>query len=403
MADLINVIAQWAQNLLLNWGFAELWTTWMLQLVGAVATALASMMFVIFLIWLERKLAGRIQDRFGPNRAGPYGLLQSFADIIKIFTKEYITPRGADGGIFTIAPILGLASVLLLWAVFPFAATVVGADINVGVLFVLAVGTFGILAILMAGWSSNNKYALLGALRAVAVLIAYEIPLVITLLIPVVLADSMALSEIINAQRPWFVLVAPLAALIFLISSLAEIGKAPFDLLEAESELVAGYHTEYSGMRFGMFYVTEFLHQFTVGALVSIFFFGGWRGPFAEQIPILGVFYFYAKTLIWYSIITWIGMTLPRIRIDEMVNFNWQVLIPLSFVNLIAVAIVDRLLLDTPIETLGLGYTLIMLGLNVVIGGAGIYLANRFTAPIKRAKFDPRPLAVPPDSETIEV
>jgi len=398
MADLINLIETWIINLLLGWGTSEALTGFILQVLGSVLVIMICFVVVIALIWVERKLAGRIQDRFGPNRAGPYGIFQSFADIIKIFTKEYITPTGAEKGLFNIAPVLAMASVLAIWAVFPFAVNVIGADVHVGVLYIIAVGAFGILAILMAGWSSNNRYALLGASRSVAMLISYEIPMVVALLVPVLLSHSMKLSIIVEAQQPWFIFVAPLAALIFLISSMAEIGKAPFDLLEAESELVAGYHTEYSGMKFGMFYVAEFLHQFTVGALITIFFLGGWSGPFAVQWPILGVIYFYAKSFFVYVVISWIRLSLPRIRIDEMLNLNWRFLIPVSFINLVAVAIADRVMME--FELARWIYVLVMFGTNMVILLAALTLAEKSSKAVEREEFPPRPVAVPPGSES---
>jgi NADH-quinone oxidoreductase subunit H len=397
MADLYSLIETWIMNILVGWGVSESISLFILQALGSIVVIVIAFLFVIFLIWVERKLAGRIQDRFGPNRAGPFGLFQSFADIIKIFTKEYITPEGADRGPYNIAPVLALAAVLAIWAVFPLAVNVLGADLHVGVLYIVAIGAFGILAILMAGWSSNNRYALLGASRAVAMLVSYEIPMVVALLVPVILANSMKLSVIIEAQRPWFIFTAPLAALIFFITSMAEIGKAPFDLLEAESELVAGYHTEYSGMKFGMFYVAEFLHQFTVGALFSIFFLGGWTGPFAEQWPLLGIFYFYAKAFLVYVIISWIRLSLPRIRIDEMLNLNWRFLIPLAFVNLISVAIADRLMIE--FGTANWLYVLIMFGLNIFLLWVGLSLADNLSAKVKREKFPPRPVAVPPGTK----
>jgi NADH-quinone oxidoreductase subunit H len=397
MADLINLIETWIINLLLGWGTSEALTGFILQVLGSVLVIMICFVVVIALIWVERKLAGRIQDRFGPNRAGPYGIFQSFADIIKIFTKEYITPTGAEKGLFNIAPVLAMASVLAIWAVFPFAVNVIGADVHVGVLYIIAVGAFGILAILMAGWSSNNRYALLGASRSVAMLISYEIPMVVALLVPVLLSHSMKLSIIVEAQQPWFIFVAPLAALIFLISSMAEIGKAPFDLLEAESELVAGYHIEYSGMKFGMFYVAEFLHQFTVGALITIFFLGGWSGPFAVQWPILGVIYFYAKSFFVYVVISWIRLSLPRIRIDEMLNLNWRFLIPVSFINLVAVAIADRVMME--FELARWIYVLVMFGTNMVILLAALTLAEKSSKAVERKEFPPRPVAVPPGSE----
>ena len=398
MADLINLIENWIKNLLLGWGASESLTGFVLQALGSVLVVMVCFAIVIVLIWVERKLAGRLQDRFGPNRAGPYGIFQSFADMIKIFTKEYVTPTGAEKGLYNIAPVLAMASVLAIWAVFPFAINVIGADVHVGVLYIVAVGAFGILAILMAGWSSNNRYALLGASRSVAMLISYEIPMVVALLVPVLLSHSMKLSVIVEAQEPWFIFVAPLAALIFSISSMAEIGKAPFDLLEAESELVAGYHTEYSGMKFGMFYVAEFLHQFTVGALITIFFLGGWTGPMAVRWPILGVIYFYGKSLFIYLVISWIRLSLPRIRIDEMLNLNWRFLIPVSFVNLVAVAIADRVMMEFALARWI--YVLIMFGLNMFILWAALVIAGKNDQAVEREEFPPRPVAVPPGTES---
>jgi NADH-quinone oxidoreductase subunit H len=398
MADLINLIENWIKNLLLGWGVSESAVQFILQALGSVLVVIVCFVIVIVLIWVERKLAGRIQDRFGPNRAGPYGIFQSFADIIKIFTKEYITPIGAEKGLFNIAPVLAMASVLAIWAVFPFAMNVIGADVHVGVLYIVAVGAFGILAILMAGWSSNNRYALLGASRSVAMLISYEIPMVVSLLVPVVLAHSMKLSTIVEAQIPWYIFVAPLSALVFTISSMAEIGKAPFDLLEAESELVAGYHTEYSGMKFGMFYVAEFLHQFTVGALITIFFLGGWTGPLAVRWPILGVVYFYGKSLFMYLVISWIRLSLPRIRIDAMLNLNWRFLIPVSFINLISVAIADRVMMEFDLARWI--YVLVMFFSNILILGAALKIAEKNEKSVERGKFPPRPVAVPPGTES---
>ena len=398
MADLINLIENWIKNLLLGWGVSESAVQFTLQALGSVLVVIVCFVIVIVLIWVERKLAGRIQDRFGPNRAGPYGIFQSFADIIKIFTKEYITPTGAEKGLFNIAPVLAMASVLAIWAVFPFAMNVIGADVHVGVLYIVAVGAFGILAILMAGWSSNNRYALLGASRSVAMLISYEIPMVVSLLVPVVLAHSMKLSTIVEAQIPWYIFVAPLSALVFTISSMAEIGKAPFDLLEAESELVAGYHTEYSGMKFGMFYVAEFLHQFTVGALITIFFLGGWTGPLAVRWPILGAVYFYGKSLFMYLVISWIRLSLPRIRIDAMLNLNWRFLIPVSFINLVAVATADRVMMEFDLARWI--YVLVMFFINIMILWAALKIAEKNEKSVEREKFPPRPVAVPPGTES---
>ncbi len=396
MSDPINLISQWFANLLLSWGLAEGLVKVISSAIGAAIVATLGLVTVIALIWVERKIAGRLQDRLGPNRAGPFGLLQPFADIIKIFTKEITTPNGADKVAFNIAPVLAMASVLLIWAVIPFAATVVGTNINVGVLYIVAVGSFGIVAVLMAGWSSNNKFALLGAFRAVAQMVSYEIPMVIALLVPVLLARSMGMNDIVAAQTPWFIVIAPLAALIFLITSMAEVGRAPFDLIEAESEIVAGFHTEYSGMGFGMFYVSEFLHVWTVGALMATFFFGGWSGPGAENLPILGIVYFYIKTFIGYFLVTWIRLSLPRIRIDQLLAFNWKFLTPLALVILIATAIVDKALEIAGVERWG--YALIMLAVNLFIGWVTILILKAVEPRRKRQRveFAPRPVAVAP-------
>ncbi len=343
LSDPINFIANWLGNLLLGWGVAQSAVTVILKFIGAGVVGMFGFSLVIFTIWLERKLYGRIQDRLGPNRVGPYGVFQTFPDMVKIFTKEYITPVGADKVAYNLAPILSVSAVLLIWAILPFAKTIVGTDVNVGVLYIVAVGGIGALGIILAGWSSNNKYSLLGAFRAVAQIVSYEVPMVLALLIPVLLGRTMGVGSLVNAQSVWFVIMSPIAAFIFFTSSIAETGRAPFDLLEAESELVAGYQTEYSGLKFGMFYVGEFLHAFTISALTATLFLGGWRGPWAEQIPILGVAWFFIKAFIVYFVVVLIRISMPRLRIDQMLNFNWKFLTPLALVLLVVTAVVDKL------------------------------------------------------------
>ncbi|HBX70890.1 MAG TPA: NADH-quinone oxidoreductase subunit NuoH [Chloroflexi bacterium] len=393
MSDPVNLISEWFRELLLGWGLSSTLVQLISFAIGAVVVCLVAMTVVILLIWVERKIAGRIQDRLGPNRAGPFGLLQPFADVIKIMTKEMITPDGADSVPFNLAPVISVAAVLLIWAVIPFAATVVGADIHVGVLYIIAVGSFGIVAILMAGWSSNNKFALLGAARAVAQMVSYEVPMVLALLIPVLLAGSMGINGIVEAQNVWFILLAPIATLVFLITSMAEVGRAPFDLLEAESEIVAGFHTEYSGMKFGMFYVGEFLHVFTIGALIATFFLGGWRGPGAATYPILGFVYFYLKAFLGYFVITWVRLSLPRIRIDHMLAFSWKILTPLILVILMVTAILVKVLENANVWL----FTLVMLTANVFIGWAAVQIMKQ----VEQSKppqqtFEGRPVAMAP-------
>jgi NADH-quinone oxidoreductase subunit H len=270
MLDPINLIANWLRELLLGWGLTPGLVAFIMTFIGVLVVAIFVLLVDIFLVWVERKVVARFQDRLGPNRLGPFGLIQPFADVIKLLIKEDITPTGADRHIFNLAPILALASVLMLWAVVPFSENVFGTDLSVGVLYIVAVGAIGTLGIIMAGWASNNKYALLGAFRTVAQVVSYEVPMVIILLVPVILARSMSVKGIVDAQAGmWFIIMAPIAALIFLITAIAELGRAPFDLVEAESEIVAGFHIEYTGMKFGLFYAGELLHALTMGALVS--------------------------------------------------------------------------------------------------------------------------------------
>lgn len=328
LTDVLNIAEPWANGIIMF-------------LTGAVLATLV-LLNLIVTIWFERKLMGRIQDRIGPNRVGPWGLFQTFADLGKLFTKEIIIPSGADLLPFMIAPVIATASVLLIWAVMPFAITGVPSDLGIGVLYLAAVGSFGILAVLMAGWSSNNKYSLLGAFRGVAMLVSYEIPMIIGLLIPVMLTGSMNLNDIVKAQPVAFFFMMPIAGAIFWIASVAEVGRQPFDLLEAESEIVAGYSTEYGGFAFAMFYAAEWAHGFTICAVMAVVYFAGWRGPFASSIPTLGVLYFAVKIGLIYFFQVWSRATWPRLRIDQVMDFCWKFLIPVSLVLLVLASVADR-------------------------------------------------------------
>jgi NADH-quinone oxidoreductase subunit H len=342
-------------------------------------------------VWLERKIVARFQDRLGPNVVGPYGLIQPIADVIKLLIKEDITPAKADRVIYNLAPIMALAVVLLMWAVIPFSPTMIGSDINVAVLYIVGVGTIGTLGIIMAGWGSNNKYALLSAFRTVAQVIAYEIPMVVALMVPVILARSMSIQEIVNSQPIWFIVMAPIAALILLISSIAETGRAPFDLVEAESELVAGFHIEYTGIKFAMFYAGELLHALTIGALISSLFLGGWRGPGVNAFPILGVFWLFMKAFLLYFVIAWIKYSLPRIRIDQMLAFNWKFLTPLALTVLMVTAIMDKVLAGlTPV-----GYAIGMLLANIAIAWITILILNKYARLERKRVAEPSPIASP--------
>lgn len=345
-ADPINTIYKSLMTSLTSLGLSGSFAQVLLYLLGIILIISGAMVLDIMLVWVERKVVARFQGRLGPNRVGPFGLFQPFPDIIKLIIKEDTTPSGADKFVFNLAPILSLASVIFLWAIIPLAHNIYGVDLNVALLYLVAAGALGTLSVIMAGWSSNNKYALLGAFRQVAAMISFEIPMIVALLIPVIFTGSLSMNTIssFQANNYWFVLVSPLGALLFLIAAIAELGRSPFDLNEGESEIVSGYHIEYSGMKFGLFYAGELLHAFTFGGFLSILFFGGWHGPFSEEFPILGVFYFVTKAMIGYWLIMWVKYTVPRIRIDHMLMFNWKFLTPVAFALLIVTAIAHPLL-----------------------------------------------------------
>ncbi len=346
-------------------------------LVGVLLVSGVPLLTVILLIWIERKVAARIQDRIGPNRVGPIGLMQTFADLLKLLGKEDITPNSADRLLYNVAPLVSFASVVLIWAIVPFTPFHYGVDLEIGALFFVAVASFGTLAIMVAGWASNNKYALLGAFRVVSLLVSYEVPLVFALLVPVMLAGSMSMLDIVNAQSGmWFVVLSPLAFIIFYISSQAETGRAPFDLIEAESELVAGFNIEYSGMKFGMFFAAEFLHVFTNGILMALLFFGGWMGPLYYESPLIAFAWLGAKGGIIYLTTLWLRNTVPRLRIDQIMAFNWKCLVPLSIANIVLVSLALKLLQElslAPREFIGASFldllpaTIVLLLINGVL------------------------------------
>lgn len=396
MADPITAIANWLAGLLAGAGLSAGVVNFILMLIGIFVLASLLMVLDIFLVWVERKVVARFQDRVGPNRLGPYGLIQPLADIIKLLIKEDITPDGADRIVYNLSPILALTTVLLLWAVIPFAPTILGTDVNVGVLFIVAIGAISTLGIIMAGWASNNKYALLGAFRTVAQMVSYEVPMVIILLVPVILARSMGINDIVGTQNIWYIVIAPLAALIFLVTSIAELGRSPFDLNEAESEIVAGFHIEYTGMKFGLFYAGELLHALTVSAIFSSLFLGGWRGPFVQQVPILGVVYLFVKSFFIYWVIMWIRYSMPRIRIDHMLGFNWKFLTPLSLVVLLVTAILDKLVAGYSTWI----YTLSMLAANLVIAWIVLVIVRGYARRERARVAEPVSLARPAETPT---
>jgi len=374
LTDPLKVLADWLQGLFTGWGMAPDAAHVLIAFLGVFLLIALVMLLDIFLVWVERKTVARFQDRIGPNRLGPYGLIQPFADIIKLLIKEDITPRAADWVVYNLAPILSMAAVLILWAIIPLAPVILNVDLNVGALYLIAAGAIGTLAVIMAGWGSHNKYALIGAFRQIAVLVSFEIPMVTTLLIPTLLAGTMGLNGIIEAQDIWFVLLSPLGAAIFLIAAIAELGRAPFDMGEAESEIVAGFNIEYSGMKFGMFYAGELLHAFTFGGFWMIMFFGGYRFFGLEKVsPFLAAPILLAKAMLGYWIIMWVKYTMMRIRIDHMLAFNWKFLTPVALLLLMVTALVHSMFKDAST----LLYVLTMFGSNVAVGLGALETARQ--------------------------
>jgi len=296
----------------------------------------------------ERRVLARIQVRVGPNRAGPFGLLQPVADGIKLIFKEELIPGSADKKIFVLAPVVTVIPALIITAVVPWGTSInlfgrtinlYLADVNVAVLYIMAVTSISVYGISLAGWSSNNKYATMGGLRSIAQMISYELSLGVAMLGPVLIAGSMSLVDIVEAQnRIWFIILQPLAFLIYFASSLAEINRAPFDMPEAEQELTAGYHTEYSGMKFALFFMAEYIKMIAISMICATLFLGGYRGPFIDLYPWLGPLYLLLKVAIFLFIFIWIRATWPRFRYDRLMAFGWKILFPFSLLNILITA-----------------------------------------------------------------
>jgi NADH-quinone oxidoreductase subunit H len=327
-----------------DWLLLLEWVVKSAVLIGILLTGFA------YTTFYERKLAALIQLRLGPNRAGPGGWLQPAADGVKLIFKEELTPANAYKAIFTLAPILTMVPALVIMAVVPWGNVInffgrnvplYLANINVAVLYILAIASISVYGIVLAGWSSNNKYAMLGGLRSSAQMLSYEIALGLAFIGPILIAGSMSLTDIIDAQRGvWFIVYQPIGALIFYIAMLAEVNRAPFDMPEAEQELTAGYHTEYSGMKFALFFMGEYIKMAAVSGIFASLFLGGYRGPFVDQWPLLGPLYFFIKVVASLGLMIWIRATLPRLRYDRLMAFGWKVLLPLALLNVFVTAVV---------------------------------------------------------------
>jgi NADH-quinone oxidoreductase subunit H len=323
-------------ELLVETGLPQVWV----DLISLIAAGLIVFgvlaLIALFLVWWERKVSAHIQQRFGPMRTGWHGWLQTIADALKLIQKEDITPDTADRPVFYWAPIIAFVAAFLAYIAIPFGKGLIVSDLNIGILFIIAITTFTIISLLMAGWGSNNKYALLGGMRSAAQVVSYEVPMAVSILPIVLFAGTLSMTEIVESQAKiyqWYIFrvpFGPIAFFTYLIAATAETNRTPFDLPEAEQELVAGFNVEYSGMKFAMFFLAEFVNMFTVSAIAATLFFGGWQGPFLPSW-----IWFLIKTLALVFVLMLFRWTYPRLRVDQLMEFSWKFLLPLSFANLI--------------------------------------------------------------------
>jgi len=318
------------------------------RVVGAVVIAY-SVVFIAALvnILMERRGLAVMQDRLGPNRTGPQGVLQSVADSFKMMGKEDFAPAAADKIIFTLAPIMVMVGAVAVQLVIPYTSGWTGQDLSVGLIYIVAITSFTVLSMLLGGWASHNKYSLVGALRSAAQMVSYEIPMILALLVVAMMVGSLSLNDVVEWQADgrWLVLYLPLTFFIFYVASIAELNRGPFDLPESESELVAGYGTEYSGMRFGMFFLNEYAGMTIMSMITVTLFFGGWRGPFNSLVDIHGVYllpivWFLLKTQLMVFVLIWIRLSIPRLQVDQLMSFAWKILIPLGMANILVSAAV---------------------------------------------------------------
>jgi NADH-quinone oxidoreductase subunit H len=320
---------------------------WVIKAVVILLFCVTGFAYVTF---YERRALARMQVRIGPNRAGPSGWLQPVADGIKLIFKEEVIPARAYKVLFILAPMITVFPALVILAVIPWgtAITVFGrtiplylTDLNVGALYLVAIASISVYGIVLAGWSSNNKYAMMGGIRSTAQMISYELALGLALIGPIMIAGTMSLMGIVEAQDPiWFIVYQPIAAIVFFIASVAEVNRAPFDMPEAEQELTAGYHAEYSGMKFALFFMAEYVKMIAISAIGATLFLGGFHGPFVDQVPILGPFYLFFKIMVLLFILIWMRATFPRLRYDRLMALGWKVLLPVALANVFLTAVV---------------------------------------------------------------
>jgi len=378
-------LGNWAGGVMTGWGLPPWAVNLIADIVGVLILVVFGIMAVLIFTPMERKVIARMQDRPGPNRVWPYGLLQALADAIKMLTKEDVIPRYADRALHMLAPILVVIPALLVYAVLPWGPKLIGQDLNVGVLYIVAVGAIHVLAVVIAAWGSNNKYALLSAYRTVNQLLAYEVPMVLCILAVVLFAKTMSTQGIVEAQTiPYFV-VMPIAGLIFLICALAETNRSPADLLEADSEMVAGYMIEYAGMKFAMFFIAEYVNMFAAAIVISTLFLGGYKFFGLEKVaPVFAPMIVFAKAVFVIFCMLWFRGTWPRIRFDQLIGFAWKFLVPLSLVNLMLAALVIKIPVTDPKWAPWIQGGVMLLGSLVVLAVTALIL-NRAARKAKDA------------------
>jgi len=304
-------------------------------LLKIVMVLVPVLLTVAYLTYLERKIIGRMQVRLGPTRVGPFGLLQPIADGLKLFFKEDIVPTRADKFVFIIAPLIVLIPSLILFSAIPFSEHFYITNLNIGVLYILSIASLGVYGVVLSGWASNSKYSMLGGLRSAAQMVSYEVFLGFALIGPIMMAGTLNLVDFVNNQKVWYIICQPVAFFMFMVSALAETNRVPFDLPEAETELVSGFHTEYSGMKFALFFLAEYANMIVVCSLATIVFLGGWKGPFID-----GAHWFLLKTFLLLFVFIWLRATLPRYRYDQLMAVGWKVMFPVAIANIFITGII---------------------------------------------------------------
>ncbi len=375
------------------------WVIWLIWIVKGFFLAMFLLVGFAYLTWYERRALARIQVRVGPNRAGPFGLLQPIADAVKLIFKEELTPAKAYKIVFFLAPIITMVPSIVIAAVIPwgpqepqvklfgYTISLYVADINVGVIYLMSIASIAVYGIVLAGWSSNSKYAMLGGLRSTAQMISYEITLGLAFVTVILLAGSMRMLDIVEAQRSWwFVVIQPVGAAVFLIAVLAEVNRSPFDMPEAEQELTAGYHAEYSGMKFALFFMAEYQKMIVVSAIAATVFFGGYLGPFVHRWPLLGPIYMLIKIIILLFGMIWVRATWPRVRYDRLMAFGWKVMLPLAlaivFITGFGILLAQEL--GNPI------YLTVIPAASIVAGAIAVIMVNRALTRKRILSYEPR-------------